>query len=133
MIVRVLEEEPENVPAAPTGERGPRRRLPLVLGTVATLAVGAVALAQDGSGSLTFEEVPSGWEDVPMTCDTMRIERGNRAIERFRCRALGGRPLPVGVFRPPGSTWTSDITRRPARDSRIEISEDGDVVGWAIY
>ena len=133
MIVRVLEEEPEDVPAPPRRERQPRRRLPLVLGLVAALAVGAVAIAQDGTGALMFEEVPSGWEDVPMTCDTMRIEQGERAIERFRCRALGGRGLPSGVFGPPESNWNSDITRRPARDARIEISKDGDVVGWAAY
>ena len=133
MLVRVLEEEPDDAPAAPREQPPPGRRPTAVVAIVAVLALGALVMAQPSGGSILSEDVPSRWEDVPMTCDTLRIEQGDRAIERFRCRALGGAALPAGVFRPPGAHWTSDITRRPARDSRIEISPDGEVVGWAVY
>ena len=87
----------------------------------------------EGEGSLIIEDVPSGWGDVPMICDTERLADGDRAIERFWCRAVGGRELPTGTFRSPGSQWRSDITRLPAKRSLVRISEDGEVEGWAIY
>ena len=133
MIVRVLEEEPDEVPA-PTREPSPRRsRRPLALGVLAALGLGALVIVQEGGGRLISEEVPSYWGEVPMTCDTLRMEQGGRAIERFKCRALGGRALPSGLFEPPDSAWASDITGRESKDSRIRISPDGEVEGWAIY
>ena len=129
MIVRVLEEEPEEVPSPSS----PRRRRPLVLGTVGALGLVALVVAQGGGGRLIAEEVPSGWGDVEMTCDTLRLEKDGRAIERFTCRALGGQPLPAGLYESPESQWTSDITRVQAKKSRIRISPDGEVEGWATY
>ena len=90
-------------------------------------------IALEGEGSLVIEDVPSGWGDVPMICDTERLQDGVRAVERFWCRAVGGRELPTGTFRSPGSQWRSDITRAPARRSLVRISPDGEVEGWATY
>jgi hypothetical protein len=132
VIVRVFEEEDEPVeapppPAAPPQPRSPWLALPV------TLAVVGLALLLAPSGSWQIADVPSGWGDVPMTCDTLRIEKGDQAAEFFSCRALGGRPLPPGLYESPESQWTSDITRRDARESRIRIPRDGRLSGWAVY
>ena len=133
VIVRVLEEEAEEAPPAPAGDQQPLGRRPLVIGIVAATAAFVLAIALEREGSMTIAEVPSYWEDVPMTCHTVRLEEDERAIEMFRCRAVGGRSLPPGLYRTPDARWMSDITRRAARASQIRISPDGDVTGWATY
>lgn len=135
VVVRVLEEPEDELPKSPPRPPGgaPRDRRSLVAASIVAVVVFGVAIALEGRGSLTIADVPSGWGDVPLTCDTVRIEQGDRAVEHFRCRAIGGRPLPAGLYESPGSQWTSDITRRPARRSRIRISRDGLVTGWATY
>ena len=134
VIVRVLEEEPEDEappppPREPREPPGPRR----ILAALGLLLVVAVLIAREGDGALTIADVPSGWGDVPMSCDTVRLERDERAVEHFTCRAIGGRPLPAGTYRSPESQWTSDISRRDADSSHVKISKDGEVVGWATY
>jgi hypothetical protein len=68
-----------------------------------------------------------------MTCETVRLEQGERALEWFRCRALDGGTLPPGLYRSPQSQWTSDITRRDAVANEMEISPEGVLTGWAAY
>ena len=136
VIARVVEEPEDDDP--PASVRQPRERPPagrraLAVGAVAAVGIGVLATALEGRGAMLIETVPSGWGDVPMSCDTVRIEQGDRAVERFRCRAVGGRPLPAGSYHSPESQWTSDITRRNARRSHVVISDDGDVEGWATY
>jgi hypothetical protein len=135
VVVRVLEEEPEEAPPQPQREEPApdRKRRSLVPALLGVLAFVAVVIALEGRGPLTIADVPSYWGDVPMTCDTIRVEDGDRAIEYFQCRALGGRRLPPGLYSSPESQWRSDLTRQAADQSRIRISRDGEVVGWARY
>jgi hypothetical protein len=138
VVVRVLEEEPEELPpppppTQPSRDQPPAERRSPAPWLLTVLAVVGLTIALEGRGSITIVDVPSFWGDVPMTCHTVRVERDEGAVEWFRCRAVGGRPLPAGVYRSPESQWTSDITRRDARESRIRIWPDGDVVGWARY
>jgi hypothetical protein len=134
-VVRVLD-DPKEIPPPPGDLQRVRRRR-LILGVVA--AIGLVALlisvrsTSEGRRWLTIQDVPSYWGDIPMMCHTVRLEQDERAVEWFWCRAVGGRRLPPGLYRSPDSQWTSDITRRPARQSRVRISRDGEVVGWATY
>ena len=100
---------------------------------LAVVIVLALVTALSARGSLLVDDLPSAWGDVPMNCDTTRIERQERAVELFRCRALGGRGLPPGVYRSPESQWTSDVTRRDARASVVRITPDGEVTGWGLY
>lgn len=131
VIVRVLE-EPEEAPPPPR-DRRPAGRGSLVAGVLLTIGIAALVIALDRPQSLTVADVPSYWGDVPMTCHTARLEQDDGAIEWFWCRAVGGRSLPPGLYRSPESQWISDITRRRARESRIRISADGEVAGWARY
>ena len=133
VIVRVLEEPEKETPAPPAREPQPGRRRTLVLGVLGWLGVVSLVIALERPGPLTITEVPSGWFDIPMTCHTVRLEREDSAVELFNCRALGGRRLPPGLYRSPKSQWTSDITRRDAKESRIRISPDGELVGSARY
>lgn len=131
VIVRVLEEEPEERgerPAPPPKERRPARLAP---GLLAALPLAALVIALEGDGPAI--DLPSYWGDVPMTCKTLRLERNGRAGEWFGCRALAGGRLPAGLYTPPESNWRSDVTRRSASDSRIRITRDGEVRGWALY
>jgi hypothetical protein len=133
VIVRVLDDEPDDEPLGPQEPQpSPPSRRVVVAGAVAIVVL-LLAIATEGRGSLMIVDVPSGWGEVDMTCRTERLEEGDRAVERFWCRAIGGRPLPAGTYRSPGSQWTSDITRRDAEESWVRISRDGEVEGWATY
>ena len=136
VIVRVtVVADEEDVAGAPGAEPPPRqrRRPPFAGAIVGAMAAVAVVLALlDGDG-WTFGDVPSYWERVPMTCETLRVERDDGAGEWFSCRAIGGGRLPPGLYLTPDSQWRSDITGRPARRSRIRISRDGELEGWAAY
>lgn len=135
VVVRVVEDEPEEDarPQPPRPERPPGRgRVPAWVAIPAVVVFG-LAIAFEGRGSMRIDEVPSFWGDVPMTCDTVRLARGDRAVERFTCRAVGDGRLPPGLYRSPDARWSSDFTGRPARSSRIRISRDGEVTGWATY
>jgi hypothetical protein len=131
VTVRVLEEPDET--ASPPGDRQGAPRWKLMVGALPAIAIVALAIALEDGGALTIAEVPSYWGDAPMTCDTVRFEQGERAVEWFSCRALAGRRLPPGLYRSPDSQWTSDITRLDARQNVIRISPEGKVVGWATY
>lgn len=135
VIARVVEEEPVDTPAPPrpAGAPRPARASGLVMGTLAAIAVAAVAFAVRDGGEWTVADVGSYWGDVPMICETTRLEQGEKAIEWFECRAVSGGVLPPGLYESPESQWTSDLTRKDAQESRIEISRDGRVVGWAKY
>lgn len=133
VIVRVLEEPEEAGPTAPRERQPPAGRRTLLVGVLAWLGAVSLVIALERPGPLTIADVPSGWFDIPMTCHTVRLEREDGAEELFNCRALGGRRLPPGLYRSPRSQWTSDITRRDAKESRIRISPDGELVGWARY
>lgn len=135
VIVRVLDDEPDDdpSPSGPDSRPSPPPSRRSVVAAVVAVIVLLLAIAAEGRGSLLIEDVPSGWGEVDMTCRTERLEEGDRAVERFWCRAVGGRALPAGTYRSPRSQWTSDITRRPAQESRVRISPDGDVEGWATY
>ena len=111
----------------------PLRPAAVAFGAIAAIFVVALATTLPGRGTLAVGEVPSYWERIPMRCETARIQQPDRAIELFRCRALAGGRLPPGVYRSPGSQWTSDITRRDARANVIRIGPDGELRGWAIY
>lgn len=131
VIARVVEEPDDDPP--PPRDRRPAARRPLVFAALPLGFVLIALLALRTSGSLTLQEVPSYWNDIPMTCDTLRLERDARAWEWFECRALGGGSLPQGTYDGPEARWTSDITRGRARTSRIRISPTGELVGRATY
>jgi hypothetical protein len=135
VVARVLPEEPEESSPRTDEPRSirPLRPRVLAIGVLMGIVIVAVAAAVAGRGSPTVEEVPSFWEDVPMTCKTTRLEQGDRAVELFRCHALRGGPLPPGVYRSPDSRWTSDLNRRDARANAMEITADGELKGWAAY
>ena len=135
------EAEPARVRAPADSQERPapsitreREGRPLVaLGALAAVTIVALAIALAGDKWMTVEDLPSAWGDVPMTCETMRLEQGDRALEWFRCYAVGGGALPPGVYRSPVSQWTSDVTRRDAVVNEIEIAPDGELTGWAAY
>src|SRR4051794_13356896 len=113
VVARVIPEEPEEPqPQPPEPEadaESPRPvGLAVALAVAALLATVMVALAANQTTGLSVkvEDVPSRWEDVPMRCHTARLAQGGRAVELFRCRALGGGVLPPGVYRSPDSQWT---------------------------
>jgi hypothetical protein len=134
VIVRVLEEEPEETPAPPPSPAPQPSRPPRLLPKLgAALAVAVLVMVLDSPGALTVQDVPSYWGEIPMNCHTVRLEEDDASAEWFWCRAAGGRPLPPGLYESPESQWTSDITRREAKVSRIRISRDGEVAGWAGY
>jgi hypothetical protein len=134
VIARILEEPEDDPHDPPPPQDQPPARWPMpVLGLAAVLGVIALLIALDGRGSLTIADVPSNWGEIPMTCHTARLEQDDRALEWFRCRATGGLTLPPGVYPSPESQWSSDITREPATESRIQISPDGEAEGWAAY
>lgn len=134
VIVRVLDEPDEPRRAEPP-PREPGERPPLLaLGLLAGVFLLGLLIATPGRTSWTVEDVPSYWGEIPMTCHTVRLEQdAPRAAEWFWCRSLGGRRLPPGLYESPESQWTSDLTRRVARENRIRITEDGDLSGWARY
>jgi hypothetical protein len=122
--------EPQERPEPPPVTHG---RPLIVLGALAAVTMVSLAIALAGDPWMTVEELPSAWGDVPMTCETMRLEQDERALEWFRCFAVGGGALPPGVYRSPVSQWTSDVTRRDAVVNEIEITPDGELTGWAAY
>jgi hypothetical protein len=132
VVARVLPDDPEPSPPRAHPRKSVRPRA-FALGMLGAIVVVALATAQAGGGSLAVDDVPSAWNEVPMTCKTARFEQGRRALELFRCHALGGGTLPPGVYRSPDSLWTSDITRRDARANVMEISPEGELRGWAAY
>jgi hypothetical protein len=105
----------------------------IALGAALFAVLVLVAAALTSSGTLTVRDVSSGWDDVPMTCRTLRLEDGDRALEAFRCHAVGAGRLPPGVYRSPDSQWTSDITRRDALADAMRISRSGVLTGVAVY
>ena len=126
------EEEVAKEPEQPPRPDAPRR-IPNKVVIVAAVVGLLVALAAvPDRGTLLVDDVPSAWGNVPMRCYTARIENPGRALELFRCRALGGAPLPAGLYRSPESSWTSDITRIDARRNEMRISRDV-LTGWAVY
>jgi hypothetical protein len=125
-------DETQEVPLRSDAEQLVGRRAVAVGGLAATILVVLAIVAAD-RGSLMFEDVPSSWGDVEMTCRTARFEQDDRALEVFRCHAVRGGTLPPGVYRAPDAQWTSDLTRRDARANAIEISPDGELTGWAVY
>lgn len=131
-VVDPAPDEAEEVLPQPAARQPVGRRV-IAIGVVAAIATVWLATALPGNGWATFDDVPSYWEEVPMTCDTMRIERDEGAVEWFRCHAVGGGALPPGDYRSPDARWTSDITGRDARANEIEITADGEVTGWATY
>ena len=134
VIARVVEDEDDAPPPPPRPEDGPPGHLrALAFAALPLLAVMAVLLARESGGSLTVEDVPSFWNDIPMTCHTVRLEQDARAVEWFQCRALGGGSLPPGLYESVDSRWRSDLTRERARSSRIRIAPDGKLVGRASY
>jgi len=133
VIVRWEREEPEASAPGADGQPVRRRALAVAAGVIAAIAVVALTAALPGRGFPSVVDVPSYWGDVTMSCRTARFEQGERALELFRCHAVDGGRLPPGVYRTPDARWTSDITRREARASGIEISRDGRLTGWAAY
>lgn len=133
VIVRVLEEEESEDAPAPARRGAPQGRRAFVIAAVAAAAIVGLAAALAPRTAFTLDDVPSFWGDVPMTCKTARFAQDERAVEFFWCRATSGESLPPGLYESPESSWTSDITRRPARSSRIRITPDGEVAGWATY
>ena len=127
--------EPEDIEEVPprSDVRRPAHTRVLAVGALVAVAVGALTAVLAGGSSLKLVEVPSYWGDVPMTCETMRVEQVGRAFEWFLCRAVAGCRLPPGVYRSPDARWTSDLTGRPAYVNEIEISPYGEVTGWAAY
>ena len=123
------EEEPEPSQAA---VHEPSRRRGIVLSAAVLGAALLVAMAMP-AGSFSVETVASGWGDIPMRCETARLDEGPRAVEAFRCRATDGSRLPPGRYELDHADWTSDITREPARASVVEISGDGELSGVATY
>ena len=134
VTVRVLVEPEEDEEDGPSPAEQPRERRPaLVLAALAALGIVLLAIGLRDRTSLTIAHVPSFWTDVPMICHTGRVDEDGRGIEWFECRAVGDRPLPPGLYSTPESQWTSDLTREDARETRIRISPDGEVAGWAVY
>jgi hypothetical protein len=125
-------DETQEVPPRPIAEPRFRPRA-LAFGGLAVTAMVVLAMLAADRGSFEFEDVPSFWEDIEMTCRTARFERDGRALEVFRCQAVRGGTLPPGIYRSPDAQWTSDLTRRDARANAIEISPDGELTGWATY
>ena len=105
----------------------------LAIAAVVALALLIGAIASDGSGRVTFANLPSYWESVGMRCATLRVEEDDRTLEFFRCKAQDAGQLPPGTYRPPETNWNSDFDRRRATDVAIRISPAGVVVGWALY
>jgi hypothetical protein len=133
VVARVVPEEPEPAAAPAAAEDAapqPVRPGALAIGVLVSLAIIALASSR---GSLEFKDVPSYWDQTPMTCQTTRIEQGARSFELFNCHALGSGVLPPGIYQSPDSLWNSDITRREALANGMEISPDGTLTGWAAY
>ena len=130
-----LRKEPSPKPeAAARPKKLPSFRAGLALAIVALVAFAALgATDSDDSGGVTFANLPSYWGSVEMRCATVRIERNDRTLEIFRCKAQGAGQLPPGAYRPPETNWNSDFDRRPATDHAIRISPNGVVLGWALY
>lgn len=127
VVHRVVEEDDEIVAPARSARPRPWAAIAALILVAATLAV-----VRDRD-ALIIETVPSGWEDIVMRCDTLRLQSAEGAVEAFHCRAVGGGVLPPGVYSSPDARWTSDITLRDARASLITISPEGELRGRAIY
>lgn len=129
VFAEIVPEEPEETPRdSPLSAL----RVPAAFVTAVVLTAAAVATSTRDI-DVTFTEVPSAWGQVPMECATTRLEQGPRALELFRCRAVGAGRLPPGRYGSPESQWTSDITRVDAVVSRIVIERSGQMEGWAVY
>jgi hypothetical protein len=125
---------PEPVRDTPAPEQGPPLVGVRVLAAVALAGLVVVLTASlVGRNSFSIGDVPSAWGDVKMRCHTARFEQDGRAVELFRCHAVGGGTLPAGLYESPESLWTSDVTRIDARANEIRIFPDGKLVGWAAY
>jgi hypothetical protein len=130
-----LRNEASPKPVAAGKPQPPAFRARPVLAIAALVAFAALlaAIVNDDLSRVTFADLPSYWESVEMTCATVRVEEGDRALELFRCKAKGAGRLPPGEYRPPETDWNSDFDRRRATDHAIRISPNGVVIGWARY
>jgi hypothetical protein len=143
VTVHVVERERDEKPPRrrPEGPRpqepgrpprqAPARRRQIAAG-VALLAVLAAVLAAS-TGRASIADLSSSWDDISMTCRTLRMEDGPRALEVFSCRSDDGRRLPTGTYASPRTVWQSDVDRREAVATRIRITPGGDLTGWALY
>ena len=122
-------------PEAPAKPKPPSFPAGPVLAIVALVAFAVLlgVIVSAHSSRVTFDDLPSYWGSVEMTCATVRIEEDDRTFEFFRCNAQGAGQLPPGAYRPPGTNWNSDFDRRRATDHAIRISPTGEVLGWALY
>jgi len=119
-------------PAKPTPPSFPAGPALAIVALVAfAVLLGVIVSGQ--SSRVTIADLPSYWENVEMTCATVRIEEDDRTFEFFRCNAEGAGQLPPGAYRPPETNWRSDFDRRRATDHAIRISPTGEVRGWALY
>ena len=130
-----LRREPSPKPEAPAKPKPPsfpaRPALAIVALVAFAVLLGVIVSAH--SSRVTFADLPSYWENVEMTCATVRSEEDDRTLEIFRCHAQGAGQLPPGDYRPPETNWNSDFDRRRATDHAIRISPTGEVYGWALY
>ena len=110
-----------------------RARPALVVTALVMVGVLLGVIVGDDPSRVTFAELPSYWENVEMTCATVRVGEDGRALEYFLCKAQGAGRLPPGDYRPPETDWRSDFDRRRATDHAIRISPNGVVLGWARY
>ena len=122
-------------PEAAAKPKPPSFRARPALAIVALIMFGVLlgVIVSDDPSRVTFAELPSYWGSVEMRCATVRIERNDRTLEIFRCKAQGAGQLPPGAYRPPETNWNSDFDRRRATDYAIRISPTGKVLGWALY
>ena len=122
-------------PEAAAKPKPPSFRASPALAIVALVMLGVLlgVIVSDDPSRVTFAELPSYWGSVEMRCATVRIERNDRTLELFRCKAQGAGRLPPGDYRPPETNWRSDFDRRRATDHAIRISPNGVVLGWARY
>ena len=122
-------------PEAPAKPKPPSFPAGPALAIVALVAFAVLlgVIVSGQSSRVTIADLPSYWENVEMTCATVRIEEDDRTFEFFRCNAEGAGQLPPGAYRPPETNWRSDFDRRRATDHAIRISPTGEVRGWALY
>ncbi len=124
------QDEPESADPAP---QEPGRGRAIGLAAASLVAGVLVVLAMTTGSAFSVQTVPSGWGDIPMRCETVRVDDGDHALETFSCRATDSSRLPPGRYESPDSQWTSDITREDARASVVEISGDGKLSGVAVF
>ncbi len=105
----------------------------LAIALMAVLTLMLAAAIVTGRTAYTRETVASGWGDIPMTCDTQRFDRDDRAFELFQCTAVGGGRLPPGLYESPRALWRSDLTGQEAAGNVIRITGGGALTGFAVY